>query len=127
MPPDQRRQMEAMMAQRGMQMPGAGGGMSAKVCMTKEMAEKNDVPMQQGCSITRNQRSGNVTNIAFTCASPPSSGEGQVTYLGPDAYASKMTVRTTVQGKPETVTMEGTGKWAAADCGSVAPAAMPKK
>ena len=130
MPPEQRKQMEAVMQQRGMQMPGAskGGGMAMKICMTKEMVEKNDVPMQQGCAVTKNQRSGNVTSIAFTCSNPPSSGEGQFTYMGPEAYASKMTVKTMVQGKPETMTMEGSGKWLAADCGSVAPPMMaPKK
>jgi len=129
MPPEQRKQMEAMMQQRGMQMPGAskGGGMTMKVCMTKEMVDKNDVPMQQGCAITKNQRSGNVTSIAFTCSNPPSTGEGQFTYMGPEAYSSRMTVRTSVQGKAETMTMEGSGKWLSADCGSVAPLAPPKK
>lgn len=125
MPPEQRKQMEAMMAQRGMQMPSAGKGMSMKICMTKAMAEKNDMPMQQGCAITRNERSGNVTNIAFTCTNPPSSGEGQFTSSGPEAYASRMTVRTMHQGKPETVTMEGSGKWLSADCGALAPPATP--
>ncbi|MBI5276869.1 MAG: DUF3617 domain-containing protein [Burkholderiales bacterium] len=129
MPPEQRRQMEAMMQQRGMQMPGAGpgGAMSMKLCMTREMAERKEMPMQQGCTITKLQASGNTTNLAFTCASPPSSGEGQFTAMGPDAYASRMTVRTVVQGKQETMTMDGTGKWLGADCGSVQPPQMPKK
>jgi hypothetical protein len=129
MPPEQRKQMEAMMQQRGMQMPGAakGGGMAVKVCMTREMVDRNEPPMQQGCSITKLQRSGNTTNIAFTCSNPPSSGDGQFTYMGPEAYASKMTVKTSVQGKAETMTMEGTGKWLGADCGSVQPAVMPRK
>jgi hypothetical protein len=42
MSPAQRKQMEAMLAQRGMGMPaqGAGGGMAMKVCITPEMAAK---------------------------------------------------------------------------------------
>src|SRR5258706_9311672 len=45
MPPEQRKMMEEMMAQRGMKMGGgAGGGMTVKVCMTKEMVEKNELP-----------------------------------------------------------------------------------
>lgn len=123
MPPEQRRQMEAMLRQPGMQMPGAapGGGTAVKMCMTKQMAERSEVPMEPGCTITRNQRSGNTTNIAFTCSNPPASGEGQVTAGGPEAYRTRMTVRTTVQGKAETMTMEGSGRWLGADCGSVAP------
>src|SRR5690606_31028101 len=44
MSPEQRKQMEKMMAQQGVNMsPGAaGGGMSARVCITKEMAARNE-------------------------------------------------------------------------------------
>ena len=122
MPPEQRKQMEAMMAQQGVRMaPGAGGGMAMQVCMTKEMAERNDMPMQEGCRMTKNQRSGKTMNFAFTCSNPPSSGEGQVNLASPESYSSHMTVRTTVQGKTETTTMDATGKWLKADCGNVRP------
>ena len=122
MPPEQRKQVEAMMAQQGVKMaPGAGGAMAVQVCMTKEMAERNDLPMQDGCRTTQQQRSGNTMKVAFTCTNPPSSGEGQVTFQGPEAYASRMTVRTLAQGRTETTTMEGAGKWLKADCGSVRP------
>lgn len=128
MPPDQRKQMEAMMAQRGVQMapPGKGGGMAARVCMTKEQVERNEVPMQEDCKMTSQSRSGNTTKMAFTCSKPPSSGEGTFTYLGPEAYTSKMTVKTVVDGKPETMTMEGSGKWLAADCGNLKPMGQKK-
>ena len=54
MPPEQRKQMEAMMAQRGVRMaPAAGGGMTIQMCMTKEQVERNDVPMQNGCTMTK--------------------------------------------------------------------------
>ena len=42
MPPEQRKQMEKMMAQQGMA-PGAGGGMATRICMTKEMAARNEL------------------------------------------------------------------------------------
>jgi hypothetical protein len=122
MPPDQRKQMEAMMAQQGVRMaPGAGGGMALQVCMTKEMAERNDMPMQEGCRMTKNQRSGTTVHFAFTCSNPPSSGEGQANFATPETYSSHMTVRATVQGKTQTTTMDATGKWLKADCGNVKP------
>jgi hypothetical protein len=128
MPPDQRKQMEAMMAQRGVRVaPSSGGGMAVQMCMTKEMVERNDVPMQDGCRMTNQQRSGKTMKMAFACTNPPSSGEGEVTFTSPEAYSSKMTLRTVQQGKPETMTMEGTGKWLGADCGSVKPPQLPKK
>lgn len=127
MSPAERKQMEAMMAKQGVKMmPGAGGSMVTQVCLTKEMVERNDMPMQQGCTATRNERSGNKARFAFTCTNPPSSGEGESTF-GPESFTSRMTMKTVVQGKSETMTMEGTGKWLKADCGNVKPVVVPKK
>ena len=99
MPPEQRKQMEAMLAPQGVRMaPGAGGGMAMQVCMTKEMAERNDMPMQEGCRITKNQRRGQTMNFAFTCSNPPSSGDGQVNFASAESYRSHMTGRATVPG-----------------------------
>jgi hypothetical protein len=128
MPPGERKQMEAMLAKQGVRMtPGAGGGMTVQMCMTKEMVERDDVPMQDGCRTTRNQRSGNTIRTAFTCANPPSSGEGEFTFQGSEAYTSKMTVRSQVGGKTDTTAMETRGKWLKADCGNVKPVQVPKK
>jgi hypothetical protein len=130
MPPDQRKQMEAMMAQRGVQMvqPGAGGGMSVRMCMTKEMIERNEVPMHQSdCKVTSQQKSGNTTKMAFSCTNPPTTGQGEYSMSSPEAYSSKMTMRTVVAGKPETVSMDSAGRWVGADCGSVKPLTAPKK
>jgi hypothetical protein len=130
MPPAQRKQMEAMMAKQGTQMPtaAAGGGMAMKICLTKEMAERNEVPAQQGdCKTTHQSRTGNTMKVAFACTKPPSSGEGQYTFISPEAYTMKMAVTTTGQGKPEKMDMEGSGKWLGADCGSVKPIAPPAR
>jgi hypothetical protein len=128
MSPAERKQMEAMMGKQGVRMaPGGGGGMTVQMCMTKEMVERNDMPVQDGCRMTQNSRSGNKMKMAFTCANPPSSGEGQVTFTSSEAYTSKMTMRTQEKGKTETITMDTTGKWLKSDCGSVKPFTPPKK
>jgi hypothetical protein len=104
------------------------GGTSVKMCMTKEMAERNQVPAQQGdCKTTQQARSGNTMKVAFSCTNPPSSGEGQYTFVSPEAYTMTMTVKTAIQGKSETMTMDGSGKWLSADCGSVKPMQPPGK
>jgi len=44
MPPEQRKQMEKMMADKGVSMAPGGapdGGMAARVCISKEMAARN--------------------------------------------------------------------------------------
>ena len=129
MPPEQRKMMEKMMAERGMKMgAGAGGGMSVRTCMTREMVERNEIPAQQGdCKTTSQSRSGNTIRMAFSCSNPPSSGEGTYTIVSPEAYTMKMNVKSTVQGKPETMNMDAAGKWLGADCGSIKPIAQPPK
>ena len=128
MSPQQRKQMEAAMAQSGVKMaPGAGGGMAMQMCFTKEMVESNEVPMQDGCKVTRSQRSGNTHKFAFACSNPPSTGEGEVSYQGSGAYSSSMTERSSEGGSIKGTTMATSGTWLKADCGNVKPMPTPKK
>jgi hypothetical protein len=123
MPAEQRKMMEEAMAKQGVKLGAAGpGGISARMCMTREMAERNEVAPPRGdCKTTRQQRTGNTMKVAFTCTNPPSSGDGQITFVSPEAYTMKMTVNSTVAGKAETMNMDASGKWLSADCGSVKP------
>ena len=128
MPPDQRKQMEAMLAKQGMSLSAAPAGMLAKMCMTKEMAEKSQMPVQtQGdCTSTTSDKTSTGMKFKFTCASPPSSGEGQYTFMGDSAYTMKMKINTQQQGKQVTTTLDSSGKWLGADCGTIKPMVMPK-
>jgi hypothetical protein len=130
MPPEQRKMMEDMMAKQGVKLGAGtpGGGMSVKMCMTREMVERNELPAQQGdCKTTSQSRSGNTMKFAVACTNPPSTGEGQVTFTSPEAYSMKMVVNSQVNGKPERITVDGGGKWLGSDCGTVKPMTMPKK
>lgn len=123
MPPEQRKMMEAMMAQNGVGMAGgAGGAMAIRMCFTKEMVERNELPAQEGdCKTTVSPRTGNTMKMRFVCTKPPSNGEGEMTFVSAQAYTSRMTVNTTANGKSEKVTMNSSGKWLSANCGSVKP------
>jgi hypothetical protein len=126
MSPEQRKMMQEMMAKHGVGMGsgmGGPGGMNVKVCMTKDMTERNQMPAQGrgDCKQTLSPRVGNTMSMSFTCTNPPSSGEGQVTFISPEAYSTKMTVKTMMQGKPEQMKMDSSGKWLSADCGSIKP------
>jgi hypothetical protein len=129
MPPDQRKMMQDMMAKQGVQMgTGAGGGMRAKVCVTQEMVDRNEVASQQdGCTHKNGPRIGNTMKFSYVCTKPPSTGEGQVTFTGPESYSTKMTSTTTVNGRPEKMEMQNSGRWLGSDCGTVKPLTMPKK
>ncbi|MEX2206402.1 MAG: DUF3617 domain-containing protein [Myxococcota bacterium] len=119
MPPEQRKLMEDMMAKQGVKMgAGAPGDMTVKTCMTPEQVARNEFPAQQGkCKTTSQPRAGNVLKMSFTCTDPPSSGDAVYTFVSPEAFSSKVVVRTTAQGKAETMNMNAKGKWLGADCG----------
>jgi len=123
MPPEQRKMMETMMAGQGMKV-AAGGSfeVSGKICMTQEMIDQHELPVQQGkCKTTLQSRSGNAMKMKFECTDPPASGEGQYTIVSPEAYTMKMTVRAKVEGGAETMIIDATGKRLGADCGAVKP------
>lgn len=127
MSPEQRKMMQDMMAKQGVTMgSSAAGGMRIKYCVTREMVERNEISPQEGdCKTNYAPRVGNTMKMSFVCTKPPSSGEGQITFVGSDAYDSKMTVSDA--GTREKMTMEGQGKWLSAECGAVKPPAASKK
>jgi Protein of unknown function (DUF3617) len=123
--PAEKKMMQDMMAKQGMSMPaaGAGGAMAMKVCITPEMAAKQDMPVQtEGeCTTTITSRSANALKMNFVCKNPPSSGEGTYTFSGDTAYTMTMLMKGTHQGKPVNTTLDGQGKWLSASCGAVKP------
>ena len=131
MTPEQRKMMDGMMAKQGVGVgaPGVGapGAMTVKMCITKEMAERNEIGGREGdCKSSYSPRTGNTMKYSFTCANPPSSGQGEFSFVGAEAYRSKMTMTTARQGKPEKMDMDGQGKWVSADCGSIKPLSVKK-
>ena len=124
MPPEQRKMMEAMMAKQGVSLgAGAGGGVAIRHCLSKEQAERGDVPQdpEGRCKRESMSRSGSTTSFKFSCTNPPSSGSGEITVSSDKAYAMKMVVDSMMDGKPRRMEMQQSGKWLAADCGALKP------
>ncbi|MES2414152.1 MAG: DUF3617 domain-containing protein [Pseudomonadota bacterium] len=129
MPPAQRKAMEEMLAKQGVGMgTTTAQGMVLKMCITKEMAERNQLPVQQqgSCITTTTEKSRTGMRIQFTCTNPPSKGDGRFTFAGDTAYTMKMKVTGTGQGTAKTTTVDTSAKWLAADCGAIKPMVMPK-
>jgi hypothetical protein len=104
MPPEQRKMMQDMMAKQGIGMGSAGapGGHDGKICMTREMVERNESWPRRATARTRSSpRMGNTMKLSFSLHQATFKGEGQVTFVSPEAYTMKMTINTTVKGKPE--------------------------
>jgi hypothetical protein len=128
MSPEQRQQMQQMMQRNGMQLDiGAGGAVQTKLCMTREMAERKEFPVQQGdCKQTFTQQSSTRGHIAFSCTKPKVSGEGDVTADSDTSYRARMKIKSEEQGRNQVVDMDVTGKWLSADCGNIRPIPIPR-
>ena len=129
LPPDQRKQLEAMAASRGMAMPtvGADGAVRVTACVTPEMAARKQIPTgQPGDCKSKNTDIAGGMQVSFTCANPKSSGEGKVLFTGDQAFSMQLAVTTSARGTPEQVNVASTGKWLAASCPAPSATAAQK-
>ena len=122
MPPDQRKMVEQMMANRGVSM--GPQGTTVKVCVTKEDVERKSVPQMGRGECTQDvvSRTSNSIKVKWQCAGKePSSGEGEMNFSSDKAYTGKSVMHMVRNGKPETVNTDQSGKWLGADCGDIKP------
>lgn len=125
MPPEQRKMMEQMMGQRGMSVSAmAGGVISVKSCISKEQAERHEMPVNENGRCKHDiQRSGRTVKSHFVCTDPASEGDGEFTFDSPEHYSNKLTIK---RGD-KVMTITGEARWLGADCGDIKPATAPKR
>lgn len=127
MTPEQRAQVEAMMGRQGMGMaPGGGHGITARSCVTPEMAARSEIDFgQQGRCTNTHSRSGNTLRFKFSCQGEDAStteGEGEATLVSETEIRGRTRTVTTRKGQASPMMdVESRGKWLAADCGDVKP------
>ena len=131
MPLEQRKQIEAMLLEKGMATSFEVGGVtSTKICISKEMIEAGQTPASADGKCVHNNaaRAGNVQKFSFSCTKPPSSGEGVITFDGDENYSKSMSVTVDRDGRSEKVTISGNSKFLSSDCGDIKPIAstVPK-
>jgi hypothetical protein len=130
LPPEQRRQMEQMLASQGIRMsPGAGGsgGISLQVCLTTEQAARQEVPpMDDKCTQRITGRTPKSMTFSIECPAERTRGEGEVTFTSPKAFDGRFKMQQLQDGKPVQMESTLTARWLAADCGKVRPAAAPR-
>jgi hypothetical protein len=123
MTPEQRQAMQQMMERNGVQMNvGPGGALTSRMCMTKEMVQRKELPVHEGdCKQKVTPLSANRMKVAFSCTRPPASGEGELTLDSDTSYRANMHIKGTDDGRQQIVDMDVTGKWLGADCGKLRP------
>lgn len=123
--PDQRARVDGMMARQGVVL--SNDGVVAKMCVTAAMAKAHQLPLQQrgACSYQSAPMAGNTVRFSFSCTNPQGAGDGTATFSSPTAFSATTRGTTTATGESETVTIDSTGRWLGADCGSIRPLEMP--
>jgi hypothetical protein len=123
LPPDQRAMVQAQMQAHGVQMAPGGKGSTVRVCVSKEMSERDGPPKDGRCEQQQVERNGATTHFKLVCpGNPPSTGEGTFTMTSATSYTGTMSFNTIVQGKPERMDSTMTGRYLGSDCGDVKPA-----
>jgi Protein of unknown function (DUF3617) len=98
------------------------GNAAMKVCVTKEMIETQQFLNQDGkCTHVKSPMVGSTQKFTFKCTDPASTGEGVVKYQGDSSYSGVLKVKSNQNGKPVEFSVENTGKFLDASCGSVKP------
>ena len=126
MPPEQRAQMEKMMAGHGMGMGADGSTM--RVCVTKEQIARGFHPEDKGhCSRSNVSTSGNVTKFDFACQSERSTvtGHGAFTEMGDTAFNVVSSTEMVSEKRTMHMQSEINGKFVSSDCGDVKPIEPP--
>ncbi len=122
MSPAQREQMKKM----GIPVPNADGAFVARVCMSKQMVERDHPTMdreQSECQMKNMNRSGNSYSVEMVCDGPMIKGAGVMTgtLANGENITSVYDFKGTAHGHEVTQHRESSGKWLGSDCGDIKP------
>ena len=123
LPPEVRKQMEAMMKQKGVDMSGGSGDI--KICLNKESLDQNQWLAQKNseknCKTEIKSRSSVRWTWHTSCMDPKSETDGEAVFNSPENYTMKMATIMTLKGETKTVNMTNTSTWLGANCGDLKP------
>jgi hypothetical protein len=124
--PEVRKQMEAMMKQRGLDLNAAAG--NGKVCHTRESLEQGRWRSEENsCKTDFSSRTAALWKWRSVCTQPPSESEGEARIENPERYTVKLNTTSAHKGQKHTSQMTMNAKWLGADCGDLKPMAPPPK
>lgn len=102
-----------------------------KVCITPEMAAKNEIPKmnqkETGCEIKNQQQHGNTYTMDMVCdGQMKGKGVSTIVFSSSKSFSSRTQFNGNMNGLPINDDANSSGKWISADCGSVKPIALPR-
>jgi uncharacterized protein DUF3617 len=123
LPPEARKQVEAMMKQKGLDMSGSPGDI--KLCLSKESLDQNQwlghKNASQNCKTEVKTRSNSRWTWHSSCTDPKSETDGEAIFANPENYTMKVATVMTAQGETKTMNMTNTSAWLGANCGDLKP------
>jgi hypothetical protein len=108
-------------------MPMRSGGMTMKVCYTKEMLSHDELPGQSSkeCKPTNMRRSGNTFSGEVVCNGPNMKGTGTSRgTVSSTSFQTNTSFNGTMSGQPVNHHSQMNGSFVSADCGNVKPISM---
>lgn len=122
MPPAQRKMMEDMLADSGMDL--AFGNIKQKMCVTEEQIREAEFDFSdENCDQEIISQTSQKIELEFSCAGSGGMGKGrgEIQFHSDEHYTGQFEFNTEMDGKPTELTMKQDGRWLGADCGSVEP------
>ena len=116
MSPEDRKQFEEMMKQRGVD-PNATD--TVKLCYSQKMVDQGAWTDQAGCKTDFTNRSATSWKWHSVCSALAYEGDGEASFSDADNFTVKSSGVSTAGGKSVQSKSTRTGKWLSADCGSV--------
>lgn len=121
MPAEQRKRMEALMKQRGVDTSGG----ALRICMTRQTLDQGH--WQDGgradCKTNVTSRSSSAWKWRSVCTQPAVTSDGEAVFHDAEHYTVSIRSTVAVQGQPRESTMVSKARWVDADCGDVKPIA----
>lgn len=128
MPPEQRKRMETMMKERGVDI--SGGMNKLKICLDKESLDQGRWQGEHDtrCKTDMSTRGSTSWKWHSVCGEPYNAvTDGEATFGNSENYVVKNSTTMTIRGETKTTRSTITSKWVGSDCGDVEPVHSLKK
>jgi hypothetical protein len=135
MPAEQRKQMEAIMAQSGVELSEEGvsvnndqvqissSGSKVKNCITQAEIDRGELPdAGDGCTSMLTQISPTRLKSTQVCSgADQTTSESEINFHSPSHYSGKGKMVQLMDGKKHEMNFEIEGKWLSSNCGEIKP------
>lgn len=117
LPAEQRKMMEDMLAEQGVQL-GAGG---IRMCLSAEQVKSRELPFQDepGCSQKVTEQTDDLWRFSFEC--PDAKGTGETRLISDREVASVIDSQYRTGDQEGSSRIQSQGRWLSDDCGTLKP------